>query len=247
MSRTICRLLPFASMDGVRNMAADEALLESASTGLASLRFYGWSEPTLSLGYFQPSELRKQNPILERLPWVRRQTGGAALVHDLEVTYALALPPGAPWQTGSSWLCRMHTIISRGLLELGVSAQAYAPPSAREALFTGFLCFRHFTSGDLMIDGAKVVGSAQRRQRGALLQHGGILLAKSAFTPALPGIQELSGRAAAPAEICSIVKQAFADETGWQLSEVGWNDAELRRTQELATAKYGTDAWNGKR
>src|SRR5947209_7466749 len=68
------RLLPFAAADGPRNMAADEVLLEAAVGGGASLRFYGWSEPTLSLGYFQPQSVRLSDPRLAGLPWVRRPT-----------------------------------------------------------------------------------------------------------------------------------------------------------------------------
>ena len=79
-------------------MASDDTLLESAAAGVASLRFYGWREPTLSLGYFQPSAPARAYPGLGGLAWVRRPTGGAALVHHHELTYALALPPGPTWQ-----------------------------------------------------------------------------------------------------------------------------------------------------
>ena len=80
------RLLPFGSADGPTNMAADEALLECASAGVASLRFYTWTEATVSLGYFQPAAAREQVADLARLPWVRRSTGGAAIVHHHELT-----------------------------------------------------------------------------------------------------------------------------------------------------------------
>src|SRR5262245_26411902 len=88
------RLLPYAVADGPHNMAADEALLGSAVAGTASLRFYGWSPPTLSLGYFQPEGVRRRDARLAGLPYVRRPSGGRTLVHDRELTYALALPPG---------------------------------------------------------------------------------------------------------------------------------------------------------
>src|SRR5436853_2225235 len=94
------RLLPFAAADGPTNMAADEAMLETASErGLASLRFYTWTEPTVSLGYFQPSEGREQVPNLAALAWVRRSTGGAAIVHHHELTYSFALPSCAEWKS----------------------------------------------------------------------------------------------------------------------------------------------------
>src|SRR5437868_10093883 len=98
MSRVACRLLRFARADGPHNMAADEVLLESAVAGMASLRFYGWSAPTVSLGYFQPERMRRADERLARLAYVRRPTGGGALVHHHEVTYALALPANPAWQ-----------------------------------------------------------------------------------------------------------------------------------------------------
>src|SRR5689334_22732481 len=100
------RLFRFALADGPTNMAVDETLLEAAAAGTASLRFYGWSAATLSLGYFQRAADR-----LVALPWVRRPSGGGAIVHHLEVTYCLALPAGRPWQSGESWLPRVHTLI----------------------------------------------------------------------------------------------------------------------------------------
>src|ERR1051326_1065531 len=88
----LCRLLPFAVADGPQNMAADEVLLHSAAAGQVSLRFYGWTEATLSLGYFQHAARRLDDPLLPELPFVRRPTGGDALVHHQELTYCLAVP-----------------------------------------------------------------------------------------------------------------------------------------------------------
>ena len=115
------RFLPFSFADGPHNMAADEVLLESAQDGIASLRFYGWSTATVSLGYFQADKLRREDGRLASLPLVRRPTGGGALVHHHEMTYALALPATSSWQGGgqSSWLCRMHGIIAEALTEGG--------------------------------------------------------------------------------------------------------------------------------
>ena len=89
-----CRLLIDAPERGVWNMAIDEALLESAadeSCDLVTLRFYRWSEPTLSLGYFQSYEDRNSHEASRSLPVVRRSSGGGALVHDHEWTYSLAI------------------------------------------------------------------------------------------------------------------------------------------------------------
>src|SRR5262245_13112075 len=133
MTAPTVRLLPFAIADGPANMAADEALLQSASAGVASLRFYAWQPATVSLGYFQSERQVRQNPRLAELPFVRRPSGGNTLVHDREVTYCLALPAGSPWQTAESWLRRMHRIVVAGLTKLGVSAYLHDSSSANHA------------------------------------------------------------------------------------------------------------------
>jgi lipoyl(octanoyl) transferase len=245
MPESCCRLFSYAVADGPRNMATDEVLLESAAAGVASLRFYGWSQATLSLGYFQPQALRLEDPLLAPLPFVRRPSGGATLIHHHEVTYCLALPEGRPWQSRDSWLCRMHGIIAAALRELGVTAKPQAAESAPP--FTGVLCFQHFTAGDLMIGSGKVVGSAQRRQRGALMQHGSILLAQSGFTPSLPGIRELGQRDVTVQEVSQAVEDEFERATGWPLIPGEWTVPESNRIAELETTKYSQDRWNRKR
>jgi lipoate-protein ligase A len=232
--------------DGAWNMAADEVLLEAAAAKTASLRFYGWSQPTLSLGYFQAEAVRRAYPRLEQLAWVRRPSGGAALVHHLELTYALALPTGAPWQKhGESWLRRMHTIITDALADLGVGARPCGADEERE--LGAVLCFLHHTPGDLLIDQAKVVGSAQRKQRGAILQHGGILFAASPYTPVLAGIRELAGRSISTEALSAAVAERFVRHTGWLLQRTEWSLAEGRRIDELVAGKYTQPAWNCKR
>src|SRR5258708_29095839 len=115
---TTCRLLPTIASPGAINMALDEALLRSAlERKVASLRFYTWSEPTLSLGYFQ-----KHTERLPGVAWVRRPTGGDAILHHHELTYALALPAGPPWHSAESWLCRFHHAIAAALRQFGVEA-----------------------------------------------------------------------------------------------------------------------------
>src|SRR4051794_9782077 len=171
-------------------MAADEVMLHAAVAGRASFRLYGWSEPTVSLGYFQPHQVR--GPGLAELPYVRRHTGGLTLVHHHELTYGLGLPSELSQQP-VDWLEKVHRIIADGLAQLEVRADT-ALDNEAPATETP-LCFHHVTRGDLTIGGHKVVGSAQRHRRGALprhgalLQHGAILLATSPFTPTLPGLE----------------------------------------------------------
>ena len=240
-----CRLLSYTEGDGPHNMAADEALLQSAVHGTASLRFYGWSTATISLGYFQPEQARQDDARLEPLPFVRRASGGAMLVHHREVTYALALPPGAPWQTRVSWLRRMHEIIAVALKEFGI--YAHLPDAAKRTLSSGPLCYLQHAPCDLLIESSKIVGSAQRKQRGALLQHGGILVSGSPYTPALLGIRELSGRCLTVLETCASVQRTFAEQTGWSLEPGDWTASERQAIAELAANKYSQDWWNRKR
>jgi lipoate-protein ligase A len=226
-------------------MAADEVLLESAAAGIASLRFYGWSEATLTLGYFQSEKVRHTEKSLAQLPYVRRPTGGASLVHQYEVTYALALPAGRPWQTGEPWLQQMHAIIAAALSELQVAVRM--PTTDESVALTGVLCFKHVTAGDLLITSAKIVGSAQRRQRGTLLQHGAILLACSPHTPQLPGIRELSNRILLPAEVVTAVTKEVCGRVGWNLFAEDWTTTERRHIDELVARKYTRESWNCKR
>lgn len=240
------RLLPHALADGPHNMAADEVLLEAAAAGVASLRLYGWSEPTLSLGYFQPERLRQANPRLSALPWVRRPSGGDTLVHHHEITYALGLPAGPPWQDKEPWPRRMHHVLAAALGELGVAALPHET-AAKPERFTGVLCFQHWTPGDLLVMTSKIVGSAQRRQRGAVLQHGALLLAASPHTPELPGILELTGLRLTVEQTAAAVLRCFQEETGWALREAAWTETEGRRIGELVAEKYGQEWWNRKR
>ena len=236
------RLLPFANLPGVAQMAADDALLTTAAdAGVASLRFYTWATPTLSLGYFQPAAARAAFPAL---PWLRRATGGAALVHDSELTYAVALPAGKAWQpAGRSWLCRVHHWIGDALGELGAATEPVV--CGRERKFGDVLCFEHQTAGDLVSGGSKVVGSAQRKLRGALLQHGGILLRRSEFALALPGLFELTGVAITPEDLAARLATKFA--TAFNVTPGDWTAAEVAFRASLAVEKYGAAAWNQKR
>lgn len=246
MTRTI-RLLPSAAADGPTNMAADEALLETASaSGVASLRFYTWSEPTLSLGYFQPAAVRNDVPGLDRLPWVRRSTGGAAIVHHHELTYALALPAGAEWASADSWILRVHLLMCAALAEVGVASHVVA--CGEEKKVGDVLCFLHQTPGDLLVNGSKVAGSAQRKWKGALLQHGSILLRRSAFAGVLPGIHDAAGRDLfTPESLAGVLTGRFATASGWRLEVGDWTDAERARTRAIGAEKYANADWNGKR
>src|SRR3954454_7619680 len=89
-----CRILPHEVREGPANMAWDEALLDAVNNEptTAVLRTYGWAEPTLSLGYFQRFAAAEADPRFQDAAIVRRPTGGGALWHELEITYALIVP-----------------------------------------------------------------------------------------------------------------------------------------------------------
>lgn len=226
-------------------MAADEVMLRSAETGVASLRFYTWREPTLSLGYFQPAAARLADERLAALTWVRRATGGAALVHHHEVTYSLALPPGKPWHGGEPWACRFHHIVASALLSAGAETRSVL--CGEEQKLDPVLCFLHQTPGDLVAENAKVVGSAQRRQKGALLQHGGILLERSESTPQLPGLRELTGVRLTPEHVAKLVAERFGADTAWEVVPADWTTNELALRERTESERYANPEWNGRR
>jgi lipoate-protein ligase A len=242
MTRTL-RLLPFAAADGATNMAADEALLESAAAGVASLRFYTWTEPTLSLGYFQPADARAATP---GVTWVRRSTGGAAILHHHELTYALALPPGAEWHDDESWVCRVHHLLRDELADHGLAAHAVV--CGEERKLGEVLCFLDQTAGDLLIEGSKVAGSAQRKWKGALLQHGSILLRRSPHAAHLAGLYDYAAREPFTAEeLAARLVGRVAVAAGCAVEAADWTPLERARTAKIRAEKYADPAWNGKR
>ena len=242
----VIRLLPDADADGASNMAADEVMVRSAARGVASLRFYGWTTATTSLGYFQPAAVRLTNAHLQALPWVRRPSGGATLVHHHELTYALALSHGSPWHSHTSWMPRMHRIITLALTELGLGDQIETV-AEHPVKHGDVLCFQQHTTGDLLCQGKKVVGSAQRKYHQALLQHGSILLAQSEYTPVLSGIRDLTGVDLSVTATREAVWRAFARETGWHGEQKDWTEEERGMLAQLVNEKYSRSSWNEKR
>lgn len=179
-------------MSGSWNMALDEWLLTRAlQDGWTVLRFYRWSVPTLSLGYFQARQAPEFPTAIQNLPRVRRLSGGGAILHDRELTYSFVVPPGHPLaSTPVELYRRMHTAIIAGLAEQGISA---CLRGAEQADRNGaFLCFLRGDQQDVLIGPHKILGSAQRRRKGAILQHGSLLLESSPHAPNVPGIAELT-------------------------------------------------------
>jgi len=171
------RFLDSGAADGVTNMATDVALLEHARrTGETTLRVYAWSRPTLSLGRHERARGLFAADVLEAdgVDVVRRPTGGRALLHHREVTYSVTAPIGATSQRESYEA--INFLLLDALAVLGVAASE-ARPAQRPLRPEGAACFAEPGAGELVVDGAKLVGSAQLREDGAFLQHGSILLA----------------------------------------------------------------------
>lgn len=158
-----CKVYPYEVAEGPANMALDEVLLEAVGAGElpAVLRLYGWSVPTLSLGYFQRvSEIREQ-PRFRAVPLVRRPTGGGAIWHHHEVTYALVVPESHSFSRPSTQLYRaVHTAISDGLVGLGIGAvrqgEVFSPADCERS--RPLLCFTDRSPEDILFDGNKIVG-----------------------------------------------------------------------------------------
>lgn len=170
------RILDSGAADGATNMAVDAALLDDARRdGVSTLRIYAWSTPTLSLGRHERSRGRFDPERLAAagVGVVRRLTGGRALLHDHEVTYSVTAPSGSAGLRAR--YAAINRILAAALARLGVTAtQADArTPTARPG---SSACFAEPNVGELVVDGAKLVASAQFEEEGAFLQHGSILI-----------------------------------------------------------------------
>jgi lipoate-protein ligase A len=165
---------------GIVNMATDLALLAHArTTGTAVLRIYAWTRPTLSLGRNERARGQVHAPALraEGIDVVRRPTGGRALLHDREVTYSVVAPTGSTSLRAS--YVTINALLLAALARLGVDATAVSRDTAGDRALRpdGAACFAAPGEGEIVVGGAKLIGSAQWREDGALLQHGSILLA----------------------------------------------------------------------
>lgn len=219
-------------------------MLLSAAQGIASFRCYVWSQATVSLGYFQPVD--NLTPRLCALPRVRRATGGKTLVHHHELTYALALPASFVGPRLQDWLARFHAnVLLPALKQLGVCASLSL--AQRPDVAEGMLCFEQWSPGDLLCAGHKIAGSAQRKHHGCVLQHGSLLLAKSAHAPQLLGVQDLDGVEILPKEAAAAVVNMLRQATNWEIKEEQWSEGERSSIETLRRNKYESPEWNEKR
>ena len=240
-------------------MALDEALMARArGTREAVLRVYGWSRPTLSLGRNQRAAgLYDERALAERgVGVVRRPTGGRSLLHHREVTYSVTAPC-APGGTLLAEYARINAILSSALAALGVPVVAAALPT-RAAAPSAVPCFAEPARGELTWNGRKLVGSAQWREHGALLQHGSILVDDDQSSivglmrepmpaPPLPAtLRDALGRAPVLSEVADALFHAVRTLADPEARELVVDEALARDASDIA-ARYRDDAWTWRR
>ncbi|MFP6694278.1 MAG: hypothetical protein VB875_14745 [Pirellulales bacterium] len=249
----ICRLIVDPPAPGMWNMAVDEALFEQAAKfGTPTLRFYQWSEPTLSLGYFQNYGDRRSHAASLETAAVRRTTGGGAILHDHELTYSLVWPAGQAIRAGRrpdfTWLYnRVHTAMQQVLTGYNIGSELFRSASPPRPVGEPFLCFQRRSTGDLLIGEEKILGSAQRRRRETVLQHGSLVLSTSEQAPEIQGILQLVGGGISTDRLADDWSGRLQTDLVLELESGVLNDGENRRAEEIARSKFGQSAWTKRR
>jgi lipoate-protein ligase A len=257
------RLLVTEPLDGAWNMALDEALLLSrlGGDGAPTLRFFGWSPPTVSLGYGQRLDGGIDHDAIRRLGLglVRRPTGGSAILHegpDLELTYSVIAGaadfPGADDLLGTyRWI---GDGLCAGLAALGAPVEMVPVQPSDPATMPAF-CFARTGSYELEVAGKKLVGSAQRRQGRAFLQHGAIMLGadparlRQVFTGAadplggMTTLEAVLGRRPTFAEVAEKLAEGMASAHGIEIAPGGLSEREMAVAAGLVDGKYGAAEW----
>jgi len=259
---------------GAWNMAMDEfCALCAEKENLPILRLCRWETPFLSLGYFQRYQDYEEHSLSGMFPVVRRPSGGGAILHYREWTYSISLPSGYLPSGDRLWLYRTaHQTLATWIESLGLEPEIIAespPPCAKNKESCPFLCFERRAVGDVVVCAAsdsdfnrhcgkgttskpKVVGSAQRRYRNAILQHGSVLMAQTPLGPELPGILELLADAGIKVKYPELLDSflsrwptILAQTLGWEL--IPWIPP-VGETSEFAQlcAKFVSREWTHK-
>jgi lipoate-protein ligase A len=258
----VCQLLVEEPADGAWNMAVDEALLErAADDGVPTLRIYRWQHPTLSLGYFQEHAQRSSHPASRDALVVRRLSGGGAIMHDQEITYSLALPSTHRLATDTQLLYdTVHQAIVQWLAEF----TAMKNSAWRLALSAGrqqetrreqpFMCFQRRSPGDVLLVESggnspthKIVGSAQRRRRGSVLQHGSILWSTSSLAPEIQGFANLTGESVPLVEAIESFYFQILASLGLNGGNTQLGEKILAAAQRSSAERYNLRAWTERR
>jgi lipoate-protein ligase A len=222
-------LLESPAADSAFNMALDEALLEAAPRlGQPVLRLYSWTEPAASFGYFQKyAEVERLTPLR---PLVRRPTGGGIVPHDADWTYSLVFPAGHSWYSlrAPQSYRRVHEWLQAAWTKMGVAAELAPCPHKTQA----GQCFAGHEQSDLLWQGRKIAGAAQRRTRAGLLIQGSVQ----------PPAQE-EARAAWQQAMCALCQDG--QDVRWAKLEL--DGALQARVRDLVQEKYSQPAYNRKR
>ncbi len=253
---------------GAWNMAVDEAVLEAAGSGdsLPTLRLYAWEPACLSLGYAQPV----RDVDLDRLHargWdlVRRPTGGRAVLHVDELTYSVTGPLEEPRLAGTvlESYNRLAAALTQALCTLGlpVQVQEHAKPAGRTA---NPVCFEMPSTYEITIGGKKLVGSAQARRKGGVLQHGSLPLtgdltrilqvlvypddesrlhAAERLLARATTVETALGRVVTWDETAEACASAFRSVLALDLQPASLTQQEISRAEELLSAKYASPDW----
>jgi lipoyl(octanoyl) transferase len=258
------------------NMALDEALLDWHSEGKIPpvIRFYGWNPPTLSIGYFQKAEKEINFEKVKEygLGFVRRPTGGRGVLHDKELTYSVIVSENHPEMPKT--VTEAYRVISQGILEgfinLGLDAYFAVPETEQEKANLkdprSSVCFDAPSWYELVVEGRKVAGSAQTRQKGVILQHGSILLdlnedmlfdcflfkserirerMQANFKKKAVAINDLRSPVSLE-EAKKAFEEGFAKGLSINLERYELTDEQMNEVQMLAK-KYESDEWNFRR
>jgi len=260
------------------NMALDEALLDWHSEGLIPpvIRFYEWEPATLSIGYFQQAKrdinleaLREQG-----IGFVRRPTGGRAVLHEHELTYSVIVTESYPNMPES--VTEAYRVLSEGILQgfhnLGMDAYFSVPDTEEKKADLkqpkSAVCFDAPSWYELVVEGKKIAGSAQTRQKGVILQHGAILLdldeekllsvfnfsseeAKERMRKKLPekavAINSLVNDPVSIEQCVTAFRDGFAKSLQIELKPFTLSEEQLNYVRDLEEKKYAHDDWNFKK
>ena len=257
------------------NMALDEALLHWHSKGLIPpvIRFYEWNPATLSIGYFQRAQKDIDFDQLHKLNlgFVRRPTGGRAVLHEHELTYSVIVSEEYPNMPKT--VTEAYRVISEGLLlgfrNLGLDAYFSVPDTEekRDILKKpkSAVCFDAPSWYELVVEGKKVAGSAQTRQEGVILQHGAILIdlddeklislfkfpseaSRERMRKHLPqkavAINQLANRKVDVETCAKAFHKGFEDALDVELVPYELTEEQQDFVDNLAKTRYETDEWN---
>ncbi len=278
MAKEVWRFIDSGNCSPAFNMALDEALLEWHSEGKIppTIRFYGWDPATLSIGYFQKVEKEIDLEAVKKygLGFVRRPTGGRGVLHDQELTYSVIVSEEHPDMPKT--VTEAYRVISEGILEgfknLGLEAYFAIPRTDEEKAGLksprSAVCFDAPSWYELVVEGRKVAGSAQTRQKGVILQHGSILLdldedmlfdlfkytndrvkerMQRAFKNKAVATNSLREKPVTIMEAKKAFKEGFEKGLDIDLVPYKLTSEELEYVNNLARDKYESDAWNFKR